>query len=188
MAQIGIAKEDALYGPVAPAGSAFVRVVNLGANAIEAKADNETFRKTASFTGSDYKFFPSGNRRFSVAGQTINSQLMADHYYSLIITNKGSAKIVEDSGKPDPAKAMISVYNISDQSLISLKTLDGKTPVIENVPSDGRGDRSINPVKVKLAVFGSTHTPVNEIILERGKIFSLFVSSENDQTVTTWIK
>lgn len=161
--QLSIAKEDALYGPVAPAGSAFVRVVNLSTSAVEAKTGNDTFRKTAPFSGSDYKFFPPGNRRFSVTSHVIDSQLMPDHYYSMVIATKGPAKIVEDSGKPDPAKSVISVYNVSSQPLISLKTLDGKTPVIENVASDTRGDRSINPVKVKLAVFGSTNAPVDEI-------------------------
>ncbi|HEX4974791.1 MAG TPA: alginate O-acetyltransferase AlgF [Pseudomonadales bacterium] len=183
-----IAKGDALYGPVAPAGSAFVRVVNLSTNAVEAKLENENLHKAAPFTGGKYKFFSPGSKTMTVSGKTFSSQLMADHYYTLVITSTGTAKLVQDFGKPDPSKAVISVYNFSDQPLISLKTADGKTSVIDNVSIDGRGDRSINPVKVKLALVSTTLTPVSEIILERGKVYSLFVTNENDLIVASWIK
>lgn len=182
------AKDDALYGPVAPVGSAFVRVVNLSTNTIAAKLENEDLHNAKPFTGGKYKFFSPGSKAITVAGEKLNSQLMPDHYYSLVITSTGTAKLVQDFGKPDPSKAVISTYNFSDQPLISLKTSDGKTSIIDNISIAGRGDRSINPVKVKLAVVSTTLTPVSEIILERGKVFSLFVTNENSMIVATWIK
>ena len=184
-----VANEDALYGPVAPPGSAFIRVVNLSSQTLpEAKAGNETFRNISAYSGSPYQFFSPGPLKLQVLNTPLSFTLAAGHYYTLVVLTNGITQVIEDLGKPDPRKATISVYNLSAVETVSLKTADGKVPVVENIAKGSRQDRAINPVKVALALYGSEPTPVPAITLERSQILSLFVTGDSSQLISTWIK
>ena len=188
-----VANEDALYGPVAPPGSAFIRVINLSSQTIsEAKAGNETFRNITAFGGSPYQFFSPGTIKFQVFHMNLSFELAAGHYYSLVVLTNNITKMIEDLGKPDPRKATISAYNLSTVETISLKTADGKVAVVENIAKGSRKDRAINPVKVALALYNSSElnsppTAVAAIALERGQVLSLFVTGDSNQLISTWI-
>lgn len=183
------ANDEALYGPVAPPGSTFVRIVNLTSKAIqEAKVGNEIFRGIGSFSGTGYKFLPAGNPALQIQTFTQSFPMSSGHYYSVVMTGEGNTQILEDAGKPDARKATISLYNLSTSDSLSLKTADGKIAIINNVAKAGRGDRAINPVKLELAVFTPTPVAVQAIALERSQVFSLFVTSSNGQIIGTWIK
>lgn len=188
------ANEDALYGPVAPPGSAFIRVINLSSQTIpEAKAGNETFHNITAYTGSPYQFFSPGTMKLHVLNSNLSFALATGHYYSLVVLANGIMKVIEDLGKPDPRKATISVYNLSAVDTVSLKTADGKVAVVENVAKGSRQDRAINPVKVALALYSSKPnspeaTAVAAMTLERGQVLSLFVTGDSSQLISTWIK
>jgi alginate O-acetyltransferase complex protein AlgF len=189
-----VANEDALYGPTAPPGSAFIRVVNLSSQTLlDAKAGNETFRNIAAYTGSPYQFFSPGPMKFQVLNALLSFTLVSGNYYTLVVLTNGTTKMIEDLGKPDPRKATISVYNLSTIDTISLKTADGKVAVVENVAKGSRQDRAINPVKVSLALYrpepnSPEPTPVAATTLERGQVLSLFVTGDQHPLMSTWIK
>jgi len=184
-----VANEDALYGPVAPPGSAFIRVVNLSSQTLpEAKAGNETFRNISAYSGSPYQFFSPGTMKFHVLNTNLSFALATGHYYSLVVLANGITKVIEDLGKPDQRKATISVYNLSAVETVSLKTADGKVAVVENIAKGSRQDRAINPVKVALALYSPEPTAVAAMTLERGQVLSLFVTGDKSQLISTWIK
>lgn len=185
------ANEDALYGPTAPAGSAFIRMVNLSAHDLtEISAGNEKFRSVGAFSGTAYKFMSPGNITINATGLNKTVPLSGDHYYSFVIMDEGKTTLIEDLGKTDPRKALISLYNLSELPLISLKTSDGKIAVIDNVAPGSRQDRAINPIKLSLALFtpASESKPLPAIVLEKSQVFSLFISGSGAQLVTLWIK
>jgi alginate O-acetyltransferase complex protein AlgF len=185
------ANEDALYGPTAPAGSAFIRMVNLSAHDLsEISAGNEKFRSVDAFSGTAYKFMSPGNIMINTTGLNKTVQLSGDRYYSFVIMDEGKTTLIEDLGKTDPRKALISLYNLSALPLISLKTSDGKISVIDNTGPASRQDRAINPVKLSLAIFtpSSESKPLPAIVLEKSQVFSLFISGSGAQLVTLWIK
>lgn len=183
------ANEDALYGPTAPAGSAFIRMVNLSTSDLgEISAGNEKFRSVDAFSGTAYKFMSPGNITINTTGLNKTVQLSGDNYYSFVIMDEGKTTLIEDLGKTDPRKALISLYNLSELPLVSLKTSDGKISVIDNTAPASRQDRAINPVKLSLALFTPEAKQLPAIVLEKSQVFSLFVSGSNAQLITVWIK
>ena len=183
------ADEGALYGPTAPAGSAFVRAYNAGTSELNLSLGSVTIKDVAPRESSDFSFLPPGSYSADAAGKNLPVTLKANQYYTLVQLPGGALQLVEDPIFKNRQKALVRVQNLSDTP-VSLKTADGKTEVIPAVAGKGRGDREINPVKVRLALFSGDKKvrDLNQVVLERGEVAALYVTGSGSSLNPVWVQ
>lgn len=183
------ADEAGLYGPTAPAGSAFVRAYNAGSSELDLSLGTVSIKEVEPRGSSDFSFLPAGSYSASAAGKSLPVELKADQYYTLVQLPSGELKLVEDPAFKNRQKALVRIQNLSDTP-VSLKTADGKTEVIPAVAGKARGDREINPVKVRLALFAGEQkvSDLSPLVVERGEVVSLYVTGSAGNLSPVWVK
>ncbi|WJN57514.1 Alginate O-acetyltransferase AlgF, periplasmic [Pseudomonas sp. SO81] len=190
-AAIGSAQADeaGLYGPTAPAGSAFVRAYNAGSSELDLSLGTVNIKEVEPRGSSDFSFLPAGSYSASASGKSLPVELKADQYYTLVQLPSGELKLVEDPAFKNRQKALVRIQNLSDTP-VSLKTADGKTEVIPAVAGKARGDREINPVKVRLALFAGEQkvSDLSPLVVERGEVVSLYVTGSAGNLSPVWVK
>jgi alginate O-acetyltransferase complex protein AlgF len=183
------ADEGGLYGPKAPKGSAFVRAYNAGSSELSVNVGNTALTDVPPQGSSDFKFLPAGNYSAQVGSSNLSVKLEADRYYTLVNQAGKDPQLVEEPPFKNKQKALLRVQNLSDAKL-TLKTADGKTPVVEDVAPQGRGEREINPVKVGLALFDGERkvSDLKPIALQRGEVVCLYVTGSGGKLSPVWVK
>ncbi|MBC9250535.1 alginate O-acetyltransferase [Pseudomonas alcaligenes] len=188
-APLAMADEATLYGPVAPEGSAFVRGYNAASENLEARLGTVHFSDIAPKSSSDYEFLPAGSYSATAGGQSLPVSLAEDHYYTLVQLPGGGLSLVDEPLFKNRQKSLLRLQNLSD-SVLSVKTVDGKTEVIAAVSGKSRGEREINPVKVRLALFAGERkvADLNPLVIERGEVVCLYVTGSADKLSPVWVK
>lgn len=183
------AGEEALYEPLAPPGSAFVRVFNASpGDELDARLGDQDIADIAAYAGSAYVFLPAGRQTLTIGAQTLPVTLAPDVSYTAVYDG-ARIQMVEGPRFGNRLKAHVSLYNLLGGDVLSLKTADGMTPVLEGVAPGASAAREVNAVKVNLAVYeGATKLgDAKPIALERGKSFSLFVAGSKQEPVLEWV-
>lgn len=172
------AAQEGLYAPAPPANSAFVRVLNAPS------ATLGTVNVTANKSASPYIIIPQGSFDVKVGSLSSKLKVEAGKFYS-VINNGGKLVLLTDQTADNRAKALLTVYNLSKNAAIDLKTADGKTAVISTVKAGESGNRAVNGITVDLAAFAGAKAigTVKGIKLERGNAYALVVT-DNGMTVT----
>lgn len=183
------ADEGGLYGPQAPKGSAFVRAYNAGSSELSVNVGNTALTDVPPLGSSDFKFLPAGNYSAQVGGSNLSVKLEADRYYTLVNQTGQNPQLVEEPPFRNKQKALLRVQNLSDAKL-TLKTADGKTPVVADVAPQGRGEREINPVKVGLALFDGDKkvSDLKPVSLQRGEVVCLYITGSGGKLFPVWVK
>lgn len=181
--------DSALYGPVAPKGSTFIRVYNAGNAEVSASVGNTAMNEIAPLSSSAFSFMPQGDYSAKVGSQTVPVKLASDQYYTLVSNTSGVPQLVEEPPFKNKQKSLVRVQNLSDKPL-TLKTADGKTDVVTAVAAKGRGDREINPVKVSLALYEGDKkvSDLKPVALERGEAAVLYVTGTGTNLSPVWVK
>lgn len=146
------AGEESLYAPVPPADSAFVRTVNLSDAKTAVLLDGVAFPAGENAQVSNYSVIKQGERSLSVGDKKQPVTIEAKQYYTIAITQDGTAKIIKDALIEDPSKAMLYFYNLSSSANASLAVPSHKATVFEKVAATDSASRAINAVSVDLAV------------------------------------
>ncbi|PAU56693.1 alginate O-acetyltransferase [Pseudomonas sp. PIC25] len=182
------AGDGALYGPVAPKGSTFIRLYNATNQEVSATVGTVKMNDIAPLGSSDFGFMPKGNYTAQVGSQSLPVTLESDHYYTLVHLPNGAPKLVEEPPFKNKQKALVRVQNLTDSPL-TLKTADGKTEVVKTVAPSAHGDREINPVKVSLALFDGDRKvgDLKPVTLTRGETVCLFVTGSNGNYSPVWV-
>lgn len=96
---------------------------------------------------------------------------------------------LQASPPQDPEKARLVLHHQADAGPLSLKTRDGKVPVLDSVAAGSSAAREVKPVKVWLAVFDGDAklADAEPVVLEPGKSFNLLVSGSAEQPVLEWV-
>ena len=181
------ADDKALYGPAAPAGSAFIRVFNAsGTSEVVAQVGIESLEEVDAWEASEFGFVPAGQHVLRVGGATRTVTLAADRYYTAL-ADGSSIQLIENDQFRNRLKALVILYNLTDEEL-SLKTSDGSVKVIEPVAQDSFGQREVNPARVQLAVYNGAQKLASapQVNLARGKAFSLFAVGSSDAPRLVW--
>ncbi|MDH4557893.1 alginate O-acetyltransferase AlgF [Pseudomonas sp. BN417] len=183
------ADEGGLYGPKAPKGSAFVRAYNAGSSELSVNVGNTALTDVPPQGSSDFKFLPAGNYSAQVGSGNLSVKLEADRYYTLVNQAGKDPQLVEEPAFRNKQKALLRVQNLSDAKL-TLKTADGKTPVVADVAPQGRGEREINPVKVGLALFDGDRkvSDLKPVSLQRGEVVCLYITGSGGKLSPVWVK
>ncbi|WP_044871908.1 alginate O-acetyltransferase AlgF [Pseudomonas sp. LFM046] len=183
------ADEGGLYGPQAPKGSAFVRAYNAGSSELSVNVGNTALNDVPPLGSSDFKFLPAGNYSAQVGSSSVPVKLESDRYYTLVNQAGKEPQLVEEPPFRNKQKALLRVQNLSDAKL-TLKTADGKTPVVPDVAPQGRGEREINPVKVGLALFDGDRkvSDLKPVSLQRGEVVCLYITGSGGKLSPVWVK
>jgi len=177
-----------LYAAAAPANSAFIRVYNNTANAgLPVQIGAAAQPALMAYSASDYQFLPPGQVLVKAGAHQKTMSLVANHYYTAVVSREGLAPY-ELSGVLNRLKAMVAIFNLMPATTLSLKTADGKASVFEGVAPGLAAQREINPLKLNLAVFDNATLigSAPPVALDRGKVFSLFVSGSATSPVMVW--
>lgn len=177
-----------LYAREAPPNSAFVRVFNNTANSgVTVKIGDKTQPPLLPFTASPYIFVPPGEYAVKVGSHQKSVALDANHFYTAV-DGDSDLSLLELSGVLNRLKSMIAIFNLMPATTVSMKTADGKASVFESVASGGTAQREINPLKLTFALFNGEQkiSDLPPVSLDRGKVFSLFVSGSQASPVLVW--
>jgi alginate O-acetyltransferase complex protein AlgF len=188
VATLALPATAGLYPPAAPPGSAFVRVFNATAQAkISAKIGDKNVPDAAALDASGYVFLAPGQYPASVGTSQQNLTLARSHCYTLAVTASGLRPFDQDCFNSQ-LKSLLTVYNLIDGTTLNLRLGNG-TPVINDVAANASNQREVNPVKVDLAVYNgeSKLADAKPVALERGKVYSLFVTGTTAEPVLIWI-
>ncbi len=147
------AQDEGLYDPVAPEGSAFVRLINAGTKedgvipTIRGKAyGNVSYDKVGAYVP-----LKEGAADITARDAKASETLASGAYYTAVL-NGDALTVLKDEAVKDQSKALIAFYNLSDKKL-SLKTADGKIEVVAATDTGKSGFREINPLAIQLALY-----------------------------------
>jgi alginate O-acetyltransferase complex protein AlgF len=173
-----------LYEPEPPANSAFVRIVNLTGKDQTSKIGRVLFDTLKAFAVSPYRVISQGRHTFQVESSTTEVNFVAQKFYT--ITAQAKTPMVFEDTSATRAKALISVYNLSDLTLINLKTNDNKITVVADVKPNTVKSQFVNALKIGFLLTQGTTRVVEfpSVQLERGFSYSAFVFASNK---TLWL-
>lgn len=175
-----MAQDEALYDPVAPEGSAFVRFINDGdkAEALKPAIGGKTYKETPFGEAGPYVPVKGGEAAdLSLGGATAKETLEKGAYYTVLLKG-GALSVLKDEALANPAKAEIAFYNLTGKDGLALKTADGKTEVVAPVASGKAGYREINGVTVPVAVYSGADKAAElaaPLDLKRGEATTVIV-------------
>lgn len=162
-----------LYDAVAPANSAFVRVLNLSAGSVDVSLSS---KKSAQKVGPGqlgaYRFTPPGKTALSIGDAKVEPDLQANTASTLLYID-GIITVLKDSYVNEPKKAQLAFYNMTDTQT-ALKTLDGKHVVVEPIAKAQTGGRMVNEFKIAFAAYAGDQkvASFDEMFLKKGRSYS----------------
>lgn len=186
---LSIPAQAGLYPPAAPPGSAFVRVFNGGSQpGVSAQIGDKSLPAVPAMAASNYVFLAPGEHPAKVGGSTRTLQLDGGRCYTAALQGNTVTPFEQDCFD-NPLKALISVFNLVDGSTLSVKASASGPAIVDAVGGGNSGHREVNPTKATLAVYaGETKVAdAKPITLERGKVYSLFVTGSADKPTLTWV-
>ena len=178
---VALAQEvGGLYDPAPPAGSAFVRVLNAPTATLGGKAVT-----SAAGGASAYMVIPQGSFDAKLGTQSGKLTAEAGKFYS-VFQSGGKLTLLTDQSADNRAKALLTIYNLSKNPAVDLKTADGKTAVVVGVKPGQSGSRAVNGITVELAAFAGTKSlgSLKSMALERGCAYAIVVT-DSGVTMTT---
>ncbi|GEM47008.1 alginate O-acetyltransferase AlgF [Deinococcus cellulosilyticus] len=181
--------QEGLYDPAPPANSAFVRVFNPEKTGVDVAVDKKTYGKINAFAASSYQVIPEGNRTLTFNKENSALKFTAGKYYTLVL-QANQVAVLEDVANTNRAKALITVYNLSDSKNLSLKTADGKVTVLKDIEVGKSKSQAVNGIKVALSVLNDTKAieAFKETQLERGAAYSVFVTGSKGNYRAVWVQ
>lgn len=189
LAALALPAMAGLYPRAAPPGSAFVRVFNATSQArVAAHIGDKTVPDVAALDASAYIFLPPGQYPAKIGSAEQGLKLDGAHCYTAALAADGIHLFDQDCFNSQ-LKSLLSVYNLTDASGLSLRTADGATTVIDSVAANASSQREVNAVKVGLSLYAGSKkiADAKPVTLERGKAFSLFVTGSLAQPVLIWV-
>ena len=168
-----------LYDAVAPANSAFVRVMNLSDTGVEATLTSKTSaQRVGAGQFSGYRFVEPGLHRIGVAGQVLEAELEANTASTVLYRN-GQLQLLKDEVVKEPARAQIVFYNLTDVNA-ALTSADGARPVVSSRSAYQNGSRMVNEVKISFAVYQAQRklADYEEQLLRKGRSYSYAIMQE----------
>ena len=192
-----IAEEGELYDPKIKDDEALVRVLNLseGTTQLALAKGGVKLPKVQPFAFSDYIVVKEGARTFTVGDKKLQKHIGRGTTSTIVFDQGDALTMLSDQSIAKKGKSMIAFYNFANDKNLSLKTANGKTPIVADIAANSSGYREINPVRLKTAVFADVEnikaidekqlrrdTPFNIAILEYN---GRFITVASDSTVNT---
>ncbi|NGY04641.1 alginate O-acetyltransferase AlgF [Solimonas terrae] len=189
LAAAALQAQAGLYPPAAPPDSAFVRVFNdTTQGRLDAQLGDKRVPDAAPMDASSYVFLPPGRYDAKIGGKSDKLSLETRRCYTAALT-PAEIRLFDQACFNSQLKSLISVYNLVDGTTLTVKAGDNGPAVVDAVAANAAGHREVNPVKASLVVFnGDTRlAAAKPVTLERGKVYSLFVTGTTASPVLTWV-
>ena len=161
---------------------AFVRFVQLNDHYIETEIEGKYYGVVGEGEASPYHKIAIGNITIRAGESILKGPIHKNKFYSLVVS--GHKEIfLEDFPNKEKGKAQLSLYNFIDGSVLNLnvKVKEEYVPVVVDVLPDHVGFRGLNSMDAKLRIF-SGEEKIGEdfdVILKKGKTYSVFATSED---------
>ncbi len=184
-----LAQDEGLYAPAPPADAAFVRIINVSQDTLALTIGDMPYGDLAFTETSPYRVVIQGDRAIQAGLLSQEFSVEVGKFYTVAVT-PDSITILEDKANENRAKALLSVYNLSDIETVDLKTADGATDVILGVAKGSESSIEVNGISVALGVFSNgqaLHT-FDEVSLERGAAYSTIVLGTADRPTVIWVQ
>ncbi|MFG1351249.1 alginate O-acetyltransferase AlgF [Xanthobacter autotrophicus] len=171
-----------LYAPKPPAGSAYVRVIDLSrSGAPIALGSGPAVPVGQGDTATIYRVVKGGARlSVSIDGRPVAGELVpaADAFSTVVVPAGGPAVVIADSteGRND-LKAQLRFYNLVPDCDGAVTVADGGPTVFEAVAPNATRQRAINPIAAILAATcgAAASGPLTLPSLKAGDHYSLFL-------------
>lgn len=177
-------KDQGLYDPRPPAGSAFVRFFNAADKPMNATIGGKSYGDVPAIAASPYYVQKQGRVEFKTGLKVLPLALEGGAFYTVITDAGGNPLLHKDTVATDPAKAMLVLYNLTSDIPLALRAKDGMVTVVDHVAKGKSAHRGINAVKVDLSVTGEGEKVVHRfdpLVLEQARTYSIFFA--NGKTV-----
>jgi alginate O-acetyltransferase complex protein AlgF len=177
-----------LYAREAPPNSAFIHIFNATPVAgVNSQIGDKAQPPLLPYTASAFIFLPPGEFVVQAGSHKQSFTLEGNHYYTVTSTQDG-LQLFEFHEPLTGLKATIAFFNLVPGATLALKTADGTTAVFDAVAQNTSTQRSINPLKMNLALFSGDRkiADVPPVELERGRSFSLFVGGSLAVPILVW--
>lgn len=183
ISSLAIAGEEALYAPVPPADSAFVRIVNITDDPdLIVKLDGVVLNGIKEIPVSDFVIIKQGQRNLNYADHSEELDIKAGKYYTIAILINNKVHLMDDALIENPSKAVLYFYNLSDLNSASLFAPSYKATIFENIATNTSISREINAVDFDLIVKSSSEEikTLKDISLKRQIGTSIFLIGKKD--------
>lgn len=182
---IAAGEDEGLYDPVAPEGSAFVRLLNVGEGEVDFSTDGKSRFVVAGGDISPYVVQKKGAFKAEAGGLSVDVVAEEGAYYT-IFAKDGVLTSSRDMAVASRAKAMVMFYNLTAAEGVSLKTADGKVEIIAQLPVGGSAGREMNSVKVSIGAFSGVESlaSLKDAVIERGNAYAIVAMPDAQGTVS----
>ena len=183
LAQAEVSDGKDLYELAGP-NAAFVRMVNLGNNALEATLEGETLSADGVCSVSRTRPVLAGQHVLQGEGWSWQNDLKRGEIYTVIV-NDGQLLEISTPLNRDPMKANFEVFNLQSAADLDVVTVAGARSVFEAVPARSRKARTLNPLRVELQLNSdSLQAAIDPIAFARGKTTTLLVCGSGNSLVS----
>lgn len=172
--------DDGLYPPPPPTGTAYLRYIGEGSLDVG----------NLQLIGARYMPLMQGSYTAAHEANSVPVQLEADRHYTVVAGEGGQLVFLPDPELENRARALLAVYNLTDQPALNLVTADGKLTVVEGIGLKAVGSRMVQPVKASLALAanGNILTSVDTLTLESNTVYTIIASGSGAAITATIIK
>jgi alginate O-acetyltransferase complex protein AlgF len=174
------AQDAGLYAKPIDPNSAFVRVISPGSSIASVKG--------SSFSGltdgvSPYVAVDPGDINVSSSLTNAKVEAGAGKFYTAILTQDGTKTVVDDMSK-NPAKASLTLYNLSDAADAAVFVPQAKSEAISKVETGGSKTVALRaPLKLDLVVkaSGKDVTDLQTVEFKRGSGITVVLTGSGDK-------
>lgn len=175
---------EELYDAVAPADSAFVRLLNT-----HRQPENFSiggFSKSllvGAAQVSPYLFLPSGDYQFNAGTATLTLNLPKHHAVTLVFDGEKIVPI-NDQMPENAQRALVAFYNLSGSDS-ALKTADGRFDLVTALPPRSAGFREINEVRMAFAAYDEARQQAvfEPLLLRKGRSYSFIIIDDGNNNL-----
>lgn len=188
LSSVAFATPAALYSPVPPPDSAFVRFINATPGVRSVTLDNTALTDDVDYAqASPYRVFKGGNHTLKSGSQSTSIKLEEGGFYTASLV-AGHWWLNTDRSSSTLTQARISLYNLSSVP-VALKTADGQLTLWNDFKPSHYDIQPVNPVKVSLAVFNKgTTLKLPETQLEANTAYSIIVVGDAKTLRASWVR
>ncbi|MFC3095975.1 alginate O-acetyltransferase AlgF [Alteromonas sediminis] len=178
-----VSADEALYGPAPPPDAAFFRLLNLSDSEVALQVSEGMSIDVNALEITEYGYLPASEIQLKVNEKSIADGLQPGQQLTLVyFGNQGGSIVIEDTPFDNKRMALLRLYNVSHNDDLSMKTLNGKTTILDNIAFKSSKERVIKAVKLPVALYrGETRVIESEpLLLQKNRVTSVFaIQNEN---------
>ena len=177
----GAAAQGALYGPEAPLDSAWLRVVNAGAeDGVAVRIADGSAQVLALHQATRYALVEPGAVHVDVGGEVLTVEVGPESFTTIAAT-RGGVVVVPDPALRDISRGLLGLVNLTDRPALDLQVPDGPI-VVGAVPPGVHDAIAVAEATTELVVSedGTVVARLEARTFERGVAHAVVVVATDD--------